>query len=152
MGAVAKLYMRKGFLILYQEMRKHLTIHEEAVSHIRLFNSSFLIFLIYEENSIFLFTVYSAYRLLCLLGQSCGGPVLSVQLVRFCQRIFRLRLDRLPADLFAKITDSPRQAELKGKNFENLAIAVKDFRNENDIQRILNFKFSARGLYRKLYV
>jgi hypothetical protein len=35
MGAVAKLYMRKGFLI-YEEMRKYLVIHEieEAVSHI----------------------------------------------------------------------------------------------------------------------
>jgi hypothetical protein len=33
MGAVAKLYMRKGFLI-YEEMRKYLTIYEEAVCHI----------------------------------------------------------------------------------------------------------------------
>ncbi len=33
MGAVAKSYMRKGFLI-YQEMRKYLVIYEEAVSHI----------------------------------------------------------------------------------------------------------------------
>jgi hypothetical protein len=32
-GAVAKLYMRKGFLI-YEEMRKYFTIYEEAVSHI----------------------------------------------------------------------------------------------------------------------
>jgi hypothetical protein len=32
-GAVAKSYMRKGFLI-YEEMRKYLTIYEEAVSHI----------------------------------------------------------------------------------------------------------------------
>ncbi len=30
--AVAKSYMRKGFLI-YEEMRKYLTIYEEAVSH-----------------------------------------------------------------------------------------------------------------------
>ncbi len=30
---VAKSYMRKGFLI-YEEMRKHLTIYEGAVSHI----------------------------------------------------------------------------------------------------------------------
>jgi hypothetical protein len=30
MGAVAKSYMRKGFLI-YEEMRKYLTIYEEAV-------------------------------------------------------------------------------------------------------------------------
>ncbi len=32
-GSVAKSYMRKGFLI-YEEMRKYLTIYEEAVSHI----------------------------------------------------------------------------------------------------------------------
>ncbi len=32
-GAVAKSYMRKGFLI-YEEMRKYLTIYEEAVSNI----------------------------------------------------------------------------------------------------------------------
>jgi len=32
-GAVAKSYMRKGFLI-YEEMRKYLPIYEEAVSHI----------------------------------------------------------------------------------------------------------------------
>jgi hypothetical protein len=31
-GAVAKSYMRKGFLI-YEEMRKYLTIYEETVSH-----------------------------------------------------------------------------------------------------------------------
>jgi hypothetical protein len=33
MGAIAKLYMRKGFLI-YEEMRKYLVIYEEDVSHI----------------------------------------------------------------------------------------------------------------------
>jgi hypothetical protein len=33
MGVVAKSYMRKGFLI-YEDMRKYLTIYEEAVSHI----------------------------------------------------------------------------------------------------------------------
>jgi hypothetical protein len=32
MGAVAKSYMRKNFLI-YEEMRKYLVICEEAVSH-----------------------------------------------------------------------------------------------------------------------
>jgi hypothetical protein len=73
-------------------------------------------------------------------------------LVRFCQRIFRLRLDHLPADLFAKITDSPRQAGIKGEKLENLAIAVKDFKNENAIQAVLKMKFSALRMYRKLYV
>jgi hypothetical protein len=33
LGAVAKSYMRKGFLI-YEEMRKYLVKYEEAVSHI----------------------------------------------------------------------------------------------------------------------
>ncbi len=33
MGAVAKSYMKNGFLI-YEEMRKYLTIYEEAVSPI----------------------------------------------------------------------------------------------------------------------
>jgi hypothetical protein len=32
-GAVAKSYMRKGFLI-YDEMQKYFPIYEEAVSHI----------------------------------------------------------------------------------------------------------------------
>jgi hypothetical protein len=32
-GALAKSYMRKGFLI-YEEMRKYFPIYEEAVSHI----------------------------------------------------------------------------------------------------------------------
>ncbi len=32
-GAVAKSYMRKGFLI-FVEMRKYITLHEEAVNHI----------------------------------------------------------------------------------------------------------------------
>jgi hypothetical protein len=32
-GAVAKSYMRKGFLI-YEEMSKYLVIYEEAFSHI----------------------------------------------------------------------------------------------------------------------
>jgi hypothetical protein len=34
MGAVAKSYRRKGFLI-DEEMRKYLTVYEEAVSHIQ---------------------------------------------------------------------------------------------------------------------
>jgi hypothetical protein len=33
MGAVAKSYIKKGFLI-FEEMRKYLTIYEKAVSHI----------------------------------------------------------------------------------------------------------------------
>ncbi len=45
MGAVAKAYMRKGFLI-YEEMHKYLVIYKEAVSHIRFCNCSLLDFLI----------------------------------------------------------------------------------------------------------
>jgi hypothetical protein len=61
MEAVAKSYMRKGFLI-YEEMRKYLTKHEEAVSHIWLCNRYILNFLIYKENLIFFFiSVESLY-------------------------------------------------------------------------------------------
>ncbi len=47
MGSIAKSYMRKGFLI-YEEMRKYLTIYKTAVSHILCCNPSILNFLIYE--------------------------------------------------------------------------------------------------------
>jgi hypothetical protein len=56
-GAVAKSYMRKGFLI-YEEIKKmckYFPIYEEAVSHKWLCNCSTLKFLIYEENLIFFF-------------------------------------------------------------------------------------------------
>ncbi len=52
-GAVAKSYLRKGFLI-YEEMRKYLVMYEEAISHIC--NRSLLDFLIYEGN-LFLFFI-----------------------------------------------------------------------------------------------
>ncbi len=54
MGAVAKSYMRKGFLI-YEEMRKYLVIYEKAVSHILLCNRLLLDFLVYEYNFVFFF-------------------------------------------------------------------------------------------------
>jgi hypothetical protein len=63
-GAVAKSYMRKGFLI-YGEMRKYFPIYEEAVSHIWLCNCSFLNFLIYEENLIFFFLSVQKETLEC---------------------------------------------------------------------------------------
>jgi hypothetical protein len=56
-GAIAKSYMRKGFLI-YEEMRKYFPRYEEAVSHIWLCNCSILNFLIYEENLFFFLSVY----------------------------------------------------------------------------------------------
>ncbi len=52
--AVAKSYMRMGFLI-YEEMRKYFPIYEEAVGHIWLCNNSPLNFPIYEENLNFFF-------------------------------------------------------------------------------------------------
>ncbi len=52
-------YMRKGFLI-YEEMRKYLTIYEEAVSHIWL--CTLLNFLIYEENLISFFISVAAWK------------------------------------------------------------------------------------------
>ncbi len=54
MGAVARSYMRKGFLI-YEEMRKYLVIYEEAVSHIWLCHRSLLDFLSDEKNFILFF-------------------------------------------------------------------------------------------------
>ncbi len=67
-GAVAKTYMRKGFLI-YEEMRKYFPIYEEAVSHILLCNCSIMNFLISEKNLIFFFisaafilALYDIYR------------------------------------------------------------------------------------------
>jgi hypothetical protein len=47
-GAVAKSYMKKGFL-WYEEMRKYFTIYEEAVSHIWLCNCSILNFLLFYQ-------------------------------------------------------------------------------------------------------
>ncbi len=59
-GAVAKSYMRKGFLI-YEEMRKYFPQNEEAVSHKWLCNCSTLNFIIYEEN-LNSFFISVAYR------------------------------------------------------------------------------------------
>ncbi len=68
-GAVAKSYMRKGFLI-YEKMRKYFPIYEEAVSHIWLCNCSILNFLIYMRKiwfsflsvfGVFLFITLSLY-------------------------------------------------------------------------------------------
>jgi hypothetical protein len=53
MEAVAKSYMRKGFLI-YEEMHKYLAIYEEAVSIFDFVTAPFWISL-YEENFVFFF-------------------------------------------------------------------------------------------------
>ncbi len=64
-GAVAKSYMRKGFLI-YEEMRKYFPIYDEVVSHIWLWNCSTLNFRIYEVNLIFFFiSVHELPYLVC---------------------------------------------------------------------------------------
>ncbi len=55
MGAVAKAYMRKGFLI-YEEMCKYLVKYEEVVSH--LCSRSLLDFLICEENLVSFLPVF----------------------------------------------------------------------------------------------
>ncbi len=60
-GAVAKLYLRKGFLI-YEEMHKYFSIYEEADSHVWLCNCSTLNFLIYEENVLFFFISVTVIR------------------------------------------------------------------------------------------
>ncbi len=57
--------MRKGFLI-YEEMRKYFPIHEEAVSHIWLWNFSILNFPIHEEILIFFFYQCVFLTLSCL--------------------------------------------------------------------------------------
>jgi hypothetical protein len=76
MEAVAKSYMRKGFL-LYEEMRKYLVIYEEAVSHILLCNRSLPDFYtLYEENLVYFFISvgwvhYLVGVLVC--GRHCDG-------------------------------------------------------------------------------
>jgi hypothetical protein len=57
MGAVAKSFMRKGFLI-YKEMRKYLVIYEETVS---LQPCSLLDFLIYKAIFYFFFISVNSY-------------------------------------------------------------------------------------------
>ncbi len=65
-GAVAKSYIRKGFLI-YEEMRKYFPIYEEAVSHFWLCNCSILNFLICEENLILFFISAGKVPNLCAI-------------------------------------------------------------------------------------
>jgi hypothetical protein len=76
MRSGAKSYMRKGFLI-YEEMRKNLTINEEAVSHLRLCTRSHLNFFIYDGNFLFSF-ISVLLKLLCT--QSKLVPLSYIQL------------------------------------------------------------------------
>jgi hypothetical protein len=57
MGLGAKSYMNKGFLI-YEEMRKYLTLYEEAVGHTTLHPVPSE-FLIYEGKKNFIFIFFS---------------------------------------------------------------------------------------------
>ncbi len=65
MGAVAKSYMRKGFLI-YKELRKYLVIYEAAVSHIWICNRSLL-------DSLYIWGKF------CFLFYQCGGFCLDLR-------------------------------------------------------------------------
>jgi hypothetical protein len=70
MGAVAKSYMRKSFVI-YEEMCKYLVVYEEAVNHILFCNRSLLDFLIFEKNFVFFFiSVVYELKMLC---RSCDS-------------------------------------------------------------------------------
>ncbi len=67
MGAVAKSYMMKDFLI-YEEKRKYLVKYEETVSHIRLCSVPFWISLYMRK---ILFSLYQ-----CSFDMSLGCPTL----------------------------------------------------------------------------
>ncbi len=91
MGSVAKSYMRKDFII-YDEMRKYLTIYEEAVSHIWLCNWFLQNFLTYEDNLIFVF-ISVEYHTVVYMNQihlSQKFFMLIFILLEFCQDIHRL--------------------------------------------------------------
>ncbi len=60
MWSVAKSYMRKGFLI-YEEMRKYLTIYETAVIY-DFATDPFWNFLKYEKNLVFFFISVRYYE------------------------------------------------------------------------------------------
>ncbi len=109
MGAVAKSYMRKAFLI-YEEMSKYLVIYEEAVSH--LWNRSLLDFLIYEENFVFFFIS---------VQYSCRIPV----------RHFFSQSRRLLTKIFeseATVNEKCRCCEFRGKgNKQGLLCSLSAF-------------------------
>ncbi len=67
--AVAMSYIRKGFL-MYEEMRKYLTIYEETVGHMGFCNCFILKFLIYEETFIFFF-ISASTSTICTLYSTC---------------------------------------------------------------------------------
>ncbi len=78
-GAVAKSYMRKGFLI-DEEMRNFFPVNEEAVCHLWLCNCSIVNFLIYEENLIIFFiSVASSASVPALVNGNCG--IISINII-----------------------------------------------------------------------
>jgi hypothetical protein len=80
MGAVAKSYMRKGFLI-YEEMHKYLVIYEEAVSHLWLFNRSLKDFLI--MRIFFLFFISGNKFILELLSNTPNKTYVSLVIKKY---------------------------------------------------------------------
>ncbi len=79
MGSVAKSCMRKGFLI-YEEMRKYLTIYEETLVIYDFATAPFWI-LIYEENFLFFLSVYARR----LRWELCAQTILETRLVSSAQ-------------------------------------------------------------------
>ncbi len=94
-GAVAKSYMRKGFLI-YEEMRKYFPIYEEAVSHIWLCSCSILNFLIYEEILFSFLSVHPSPQLITtiisLIASLSTFPLLFYTYAFLLQSVFGLIL------------------------------------------------------------
>ncbi len=86
MRAVAKSYVRKGFLI-YEEMHRYLVIYEEAISHKCLCNRSLLDFLIHEENFVFFFISVRYLKILDIIYNTkfCFHiEIFWAQAIRFC--------------------------------------------------------------------
>ncbi len=88
--AVAKSYMRKGFLI-YEKMHKYFLIYEEAVSHVWLCNCSTLHFLIYEENFIFFFISVTMSVLLPWSRDKLSVPLMIVTKCKLNNRVQKKR-------------------------------------------------------------
>ncbi len=68
-GAVAKSYMRNGFLI-YEEMRKYFPIYEEAVSDFALLHSETLIFFFISATKF----IWTSWAQLCSLAETPKPP------------------------------------------------------------------------------
>ncbi len=74
MGSVSKSYKSEDFLLIYQEIRKYLSIYEEAVSHMNL--------IIYEENLVFFFVSALYHESRYVWMYKCSNTVL--ELILYC--------------------------------------------------------------------